>query len=141
MLNTLATPRGGIYQITLPDGTSAWLNAASSITYPAKFMSKTRGVKITGEVYFEVAHDAGHPFIVSFAACSVEVLGTHFNIKAYESPDRTPAKTTLLEGSVKISVGNESKKIIPGEQAVIAFDKKGIRNKKECGPGRCHGLA
>jgi transmembrane sensor len=128
--NTLTTPRGGIYQITLPDGTSAWLNAASSITYPTKFISKNREVKITGEVYFEVAHNAGHPFIVSFAESRVEVLGTHFNIKAYASNDNVPTKTTLLEGSIKISSGNESRLLKPGEQGVVAFSKPGIEVRR-----------
>ena len=129
--NTLITPRGGIYQLTLPDGTKVRLNAASRIDYPTRFSGKKREVFINGEVYFEVAHDAAHPFIVSKEhLMQIEVLGTHFNIKAYDQSDKTPARTTLLEGSIKISVGNETKQIIPGEQAVAGFNKKGIEIKK-----------
>lgn len=148
--NTLITPRGGIYQLTLPDGTKVWLNAASRIDYPTRFTGKKREVFINGEVYFEVAKDATHPFLVSLPAktreqgerghwMQVEVLGTHFNVNAYAdnkntdpntAPDLSPTRTTLLEGSIKISVGNESKQIIPGEQAVAGFDKKEIEIKK-----------
>jgi len=129
-LNTLQTPRGGIYQITLPDGTEAWLNAESSITYPTQFNKKQRDVSITGEVYFEVAKDAAHPFIVSLGANSswmqVEVLGTHFNINAYEDNEDNQTKTTLLEGSVKIMAHGESRMIRPGEQALASFIKTDI---------------
>lgn len=139
--NTLITPRGGIYQLTLPDGTKVWLNAASRIDYPTRFTGKKREVFINGEVYFEVAKDATHPFLVSLPEkagaqrennhwMQIEVLGTHFNVKAYDQSDKAPTRTTLLEGSIKISVGNESKQIIPGEQAVAGFNKKGIEIKK-----------
>ncbi len=130
-MNTLITPRGGIYQLTLPDGTKVWLNAASRIDYPTRFTGKKREVFINGEVYFEVSHDASHPFVVTKQNwMQIEVLGTHFNIKAYDQKDNTPAKTTLLEGSIKISVGNESKQIIPGEQAITAVDKNKIEIRK-----------
>jgi ferric-dicitrate binding protein FerR (iron transport regulator) len=101
-LLTAATPRGGTYQITLPDGTKVWLNAASSLKFPASFGSlKTRSVELTGEGYFEVAKDKAHPFIVATAKQEVQVLGTHFNINAYN--DEGSTKTTLLEGSVSVS--------------------------------------
>jgi transmembrane sensor len=134
--NTLTTPRGGIYELTLPDGTQAWLNAASRIDYPTRFTGKKREVFISGEVYFEVAHDAAHPFLVSLAAktkdqgekghwMQIEVLGTHFNVNAYDD-NGNPARTTLLEGSVKISAHGQNKIIKPGEQAITAFVSKTI---------------
>lgn len=98
--NTMSTPRGGQYQLLLPDGSRVWLNSESSITYPVVFASKERKVKITGEAYFEVAKDRTKPFRVVTGDMEVEVLGTHFNVKAYA--DEGPTKTSLLEGSVKI---------------------------------------
>ncbi|MFL5745613.1 MAG: FecR family protein [Niastella sp.] len=98
--NTLATPRKGQYQLRLPDGTKVWLNAASSIHYPTGFRGKERRVQITGEAYFEVTHDKEMPFIVEKGDMQVEVLGTHFNVNAYD--DESAIKTTLLEGSVKV---------------------------------------
>ncbi len=101
-MNTMTTPNGGQYQLTLADGTRVWLNAASSITYPTAFTEKTREVTITGEAYFEVAKNPNMPFRVNVNdQAKVEVLGTHFNVKAYENEERITA--TLLEGSVKIS--------------------------------------
>jgi transmembrane sensor len=104
--NTLATPRKGQYQLRLPDGTKVWLNAASSIRYPTGFRGKERRVQITGEAYFEVTHDKEMPFIIDLppnggaGGGQVEVLGTHFNINAYE--DESSIRTTLLQGSVKV---------------------------------------
>jgi transmembrane sensor len=112
--NTMSTPRGGQYQLTLPDGTEVWLNAASSITYPTAFMENTRTVKIVGEAYFEVAGNPSKPFIVAVdGKPSVEVLGTHFNVNAYT--DEPVVATTLLEGSVR--TGNRI--LRPGQQARI----------------------
>ncbi|RYG06176.1 MAG: FecR family protein, partial [Chitinophagaceae bacterium] len=92
----LQTPRGGQYRLTLADGTKVWLNAASSITYPTRFNAERREVSISGEVYFEVAHDKTKPFIVRANQQEVEVLGTHFNISAY--PEQENIYTTLAEG-------------------------------------------
>lgn len=115
--NTVRTPRGGQYQLTLADGTRVWLNAASSITYPARFTSGDRTVSISGEVYFEVAQNAGSPFFVKIdnSDSKVEVLGTHFNINAYE--DESAIKTTLLEGKVRVSGDNASVILKPGQQS------------------------
>ncbi|PUZ26929.1 FecR family protein [Chitinophaga costaii] len=113
--NTMSAPIGGQYQLILADGTKAWLNAASSIKYPTAFPGKERKVEVTGEVYFEVAHNAAKPFIVVANEQVVEVLGTHFNINAY--PDEANVKTTLLEGSVKIVAGKNSVVIKPGQQS------------------------
>jgi transmembrane sensor len=99
--NTVITPRGGQYQLLLPDGSKIWLNAESSITYPVVFTGNTREVKITGEVYFEVAKDKTKPFLVLAEDTKIEVLGTHFNVNAYS--DGGPVKTSLLEGSVQIN--------------------------------------
>lgn len=115
-LNTVETPRGGQYQIDLPDGTKVWLNAASSLTYPAWFTGKERNVTLRGEAYFEVAKNKSMPFRVQANNVNVEVLGTHFNIMSYT--DEHSVNTTLLEGSVKISKGNVQKIIKPGQQAV-----------------------
>ncbi|MEP7081173.1 MAG: FecR family protein, partial [Ginsengibacter sp.] len=115
--NIISTPRGGQYQLTLTDGSQVWLNAASSITFPTSFVGDKREVKITGEAYFEVAHNAAMPFHVSVNKMDVEVLGTHFNVNAYD--DEGMIKTTLFEGSVNVSKGNESVKIRPGQQAIV----------------------
>lgn len=122
--NTLSTPKGRQFQLVLEDGTKVWLNASSSIYYPASFNGSERVVKVTGEVYFEVAKDAGKPFKVYFPSKGrhesvVEVLGTHFNINAYD--DEETGRATLLEGKIKTSVtGGGSLVLKPGEQAVIA---------------------
>src|SRR5665213_24262 len=115
--NTLTTPRGGQYQLTLPDGSRAWLNAASSIRYPTAFAANSRRVEITGEVYFEVKHDAAQPFTVAVNGIEVHDLGTAFNIDAYN--DESAIKTTLLQGSVRVSQGSVSKVIRPGEQVIV----------------------
>ncbi|SEL99989.1 FecR family protein [Chitinophaga rupis] len=116
-LNTLSVPKGGQYELTLPDGTLVWLNAASSLTFPVAFTGKERQVKLTGEAYFEVAKDPGKPFLVNVdGKQTVEVLGTHFDIKAYN--DDPEIRTTLLEGSVKVSCKNSHAIIKPGQMAV-----------------------
>ena len=117
-LNTVTTPRGGQYHVVLPDGSGVWLNAASSIKYPTAFTGNTRSVEITGEVYFEVTKNAAMPFIVKSARAEVQVLGTHFNIMAYNDEDAM--KTTLLEGAVKITTTDGASGILkPGQQAIL----------------------
>ena len=115
--NTITTPRGGQYQLTLSDGSQVWLNAASSITFPAAFTGDKRQVEITGEAYFEVAHNVNMPFYASVNGMEVKVLGTHFNVNAYEGEEEI--KTTLLEGSVKVSQGSKSVTIKPDQQAQV----------------------
>ncbi len=100
LMNTMSTPKGGQYQLTLPDGTKVWLNAASTITYPTSFISNTREVAITGEAYFEVKKDRSKPFMVNTSRGAITVLGTSFNVNDY--PDERNMKTSLLEGSIKI---------------------------------------
>ncbi len=117
LLNTLVIPRGRQYQLILPDGSHVWLNAASSIRYPAAFTGKERKVEITGEAYFEVAPDAAHPFLVKAGETEVDVLGTHFNIMAYD--EENVVKTTLLEGAVKVTKAGASNLLQPGQQAQL----------------------
>ena len=117
-INTLSTPKGGQYQLQLPDGSKVWLNAASSIKFPAAFGAHERRVELLGEAYFEIAKNAHQPFKVVLAQGAViEVLGTHFNVMAYQN--EKDVNTTLLEGSVKISKSNLALTIKPGEQAVL----------------------
>lgn len=119
--NTLTNPRGSrVVNVKLSDGTKVWLNVASSIRYPVAFAGKERRVEITGEAYFEVAHDVSKPFVVQKGSTDIKVLGTHFNVGAYD--DESTLKVTLLEGSVSVaSSGNPAKtKVIrPGEQARV----------------------
>jgi hypothetical protein len=115
---TLQTPRGGTYQVQLPDGTEVWLNAATKLTYYPVLNNKgQRIVNLEGEAYFEVAKDKTHPFIVKSKAQEVEVLGTHFNISSYA--DDVLSKTTLLEGSIKIN----HNMLLPGQQAILKDQK------------------
>ncbi len=116
-LNTISTPTGGQYQVVLSDGSKVWLNAASSLRFPAVFKGKTREVEITGEAYFEVAKNAAMPFLVKTGRSVIEVLGTHFNIMAYRN--ESFIKTTLLEGSVKVRSGNSINFLKPGQQALL----------------------
>ncbi len=119
--NTLSTPNGGQYQLILSDGTRVWLNSASSIHFPTIFRGKERDVAVTGEAYFEVAKNAAMPFKITVKDMEVLVLGTHFNIMAYD--DESSMNTTLLEGSVKVTKGYLNKMLVPGQQSII--NKKG----------------
>lgn len=138
--NTMSTPRGGLYELTLPDGTHVWLNAASSISYPTAFAQNERRVSITGEVYFEVAHNKQSPFRVEIGtplgtkpiapmpnAPTIEVLGTHFNINAYT--EELAIKTTLLEGSVQIKNVLTSLTLKPGQQGVLTVKGGPVSNR------------
>ncbi len=115
--NTLSTPRGGQYQVVLPDGSKVWLNAASSLRFPTAFTGSQRLVELTGEAYFEVTKNKQKPFHVKVSDMQVEVLGTHFNINAYG--DEGTIKTSLLEGSVKVTKGSTSALLKPGQQGVL----------------------
>ena len=127
---TLATPRGGQYRITLTDGTKVWLNAASSLQYPARFEGDTREVTLIGEAYFEVAHNASKPFIVRSGEQQTVVRGTKFNVSAY--PDDHQMATTLLEGSVAIQLiqGTKGEELLlePDQQAVVKDSKMSKRS-------------
>ena len=115
--NTMTTPKGRQFQLMLTDGTRVWLNAASSIRYPTAFTGRERNVEVTGEAYFEVAKTPSLPFRkkVKKKPMEIEVLGTHFNINAYSN--EASINTTLLEGSVKVSNGNEHLILKPGQQS------------------------
>jgi transmembrane sensor len=119
-MNTLSTSNGQTYRLRLPDGSLVWLNAASSIKYPASFISsKSRKVELDGEAYFEITKDKNHPFIVKTREQQVKVLGTHFNINSYRDDPRV--KTTLLEGKVSVSnaSSNRTRVLSPGDQSIL----------------------
>lgn len=115
--NTLTTPAGGQYQLILPDGTKVWLNASSSLRFPVTFEGNSRRVELTGEGYFEVAKNKAKPFIINANEQEIKVLGTHFNVMAYQ--DEASTNTTLLEGSVQVTKGEERKILVPGDQARV----------------------
>ncbi|WP_341834595.1 FecR domain-containing protein [Chitinophaga pollutisoli] len=125
MYNTMTTPRGGQYRLTLPDGTKAWLNSASSVTFPTAFVENTRSINITGEVFLEVARDEKKPFTVKANGVEIAVLGTHFNVNAY--PEEGAVRTTLIEGKVKVSSAAGARTIAPGEQVQAGAGKLEVR--------------
>jgi transmembrane sensor len=119
--NTIQTPKGGRYNVTLPDGSRVWLNSASRLSYPTVFASNERKVKLIGEAYFEIAKNKNVPFRVESNNQVVEVLGTHFNINSYE--DEAYIKTTLLEGSVRIILNSDkpnTQLLKPGQQSLTS---------------------
>ncbi|OUN64461.1 MULTISPECIES: FecR family protein [unclassified Butyricimonas] len=120
VMNKVETPRGGEYGITLADGTRVYLGALSKIEYPVAFDGTKRVVKASGEVYFEVARDTAHPFVVEMTNLDVEVLGTSFNVRDYADEDYVEA--TLVSGKIKVNAGEESCILEPNYQAVL--DKK-----------------
>jgi ferric-dicitrate binding protein FerR (iron transport regulator) len=127
LYNTLSTPRGGQYQLALPDGSKVWLNAASSIRYPTAFTGKQRSVEITGEAYFEIAKNADMPFIVKMLSAAgdkgeVRVLGTRFDVNAYN--DEETVRTTLVEGSVSVEKDAARALLKPGQQARMTLSGK-----------------
>lgn len=122
-IHTIVVPRGGRpYQIVLADGSKIWLNAASSLKYPSFFAGNTRDVEITGEAYFEIAHNGTKPFHVRYNQMDVQVLGTHFNVNTYD--DEKDIRVTLLEGSVKV---NETL-IKPGQQSILPHTQPALAN-------------
>jgi len=115
--NTLKVPRGGQFTIVLPDGTQVWLNSASSLRYPTAFTGGNRTVEMQGQGYFEVAKNAKQPFVVKVNKAEVQVLGTGFDIMAYE--DEEELRTTLVSGAVKVKQGSVEKYLKPGQQVAI----------------------
>lgn len=125
--NTIETPKGGIYQVILPDNSKVWLNNESRIKFPVQFSKTERKVEINGEVYFEVAPNKNKPFRVVSKEQTVEVLGTHFNVNSYA--DEFNTKTSLLEGSVRVTNSKKLSKIIkPGQQAITTNANMEITN-------------
>ncbi|WP_158275198.1 FecR family protein [Pedobacter sp. HMWF019] len=125
-INTISTPRGGQYQVVLPDGSKVWLNAASSLKFPAVFAAGQRKVELSGEAYFEVSKDKTRPFIVNTGKQQVEVLGTHFNISSYAEESST--RTDLFEGAVRVTVlsgsGQKQEVVLKPAQRSIVQDNK-----------------
>jgi transmembrane sensor len=121
LYNTLKTGRGQMYPVKLSDGSAVWLNSSSSIRFPVAFNEQERRVEITGEAYFEIAHNDRKPFTVSVNGMTVQVVGTVFNINSYT--DEGSMKTTLLKGAVKVKQGNQQVMIKPGEQAEVVENK------------------
>lgn len=118
--NTISTPAGGTYELTLSDGTKVTLDALSSLRYPVAFNDTYRKVELTGQAYFEVTHNKAKPFKVTSSGQTVEVLGTHFNVNAYQNEGTI--NTTLLEGSVKVSNTNNAALLRPGQQSVVLWN-------------------
>ncbi len=128
--NTMTTPKGRLYLLVLPDGTKVWLNAASSLTYPTVFMGTQRKVEIVGEAYFEVVKNIRAPFIVKIKnGTEIEVLGTRFNVNAYD--DEASINTTLLEGAVRVKARNRVQVLAPGQQAQVSVADASIRLVKD----------
>ena len=124
--NTITTPRGGEFALTLPDGTKVWLNAASSLRFPTVFTGGKRRVELTGEAYLEVAEDKAHPFEVHIRNVNVSVLGTQFNIMGYD--DEPMLVTTLVSGAVKVETGGKSPQLLaPGQHAVLDHSSGSLR--------------
>ena len=118
MYNTMTTPKGRQFSLVLPDGTKVWLNAASSLRYPTVFPGNERRVEVNGEAYFEVAKESARPFFVIINnKATVQVLGTSFNVNAYE--DEASINTTLLEGSVKVAVTPSAGMLLPAVQSAV----------------------
>lgn len=130
--NLIEIPRGGQYQVILPDGSKVWLNSESSLQYPVAFPENERKVVLTGEAYFEVVKNHKKPFKVEILHQNIEVLGTQFNVSAYTN--QANLKTTLIEGSVKVSVATDKPLMLkPGEQAqtdIIPNNQSRIISKK-----------
>lgn len=127
--NRITTPRGGEYEVKLPDGTIVWLNAASSLRYPTTFKGKERAVELTGEAYFEVSSASGQPFRVTVTAAQqapmqIDVLGTSFNIKAYA--DESVRTATLVNGKIRVANGTEQTILAPGHQARLRDNSNNI---------------
>ncbi|MGN6402549.1 MAG: FecR family protein [Flavisolibacter sp.] len=128
--NTITTAKGNQYQLILADGSSVYLNAASSIRFPTAFVGNERRVEITGEAYFEVAHNTAKPFKVSYTTSTgskgeVQVLGTHFNINAYD--DEASVKTTLVEGKVKVTQATSVVQLLPSQEAVFGKNNNQLK--------------
>jgi transmembrane sensor len=114
LMNTVRTARGGQYQVALPDGSKVWLDAASSLRFPTAFTGKERVVELTGEAYFEIQTDKEKPFRVKVRDMTVDVLGTHFNIMAYEEEESI--QTCLLQGAVRVEAGAAARVLKPGQE-------------------------
>lgn len=128
LINTISTPKGGQYHLVLPDGSGVWLNAESTLKYPSRFDPEKRSVELIGEAYFEIAtvyssdKKSHKPFFVISNKQQIEVLGTHFNVSAYE--DEPVTTTTLLEGSVSVLAAGRKQQLVPGQQSWVQLGKE-----------------
>lgn len=123
-MNTISVPKGSKpLQLKLADGSNVWLNVGTVFTYPAAFAGNTRKVEISGEAYFEIARDVSRPFIVTKGNAQIEVLGTHFNVNAYDN--EAAMRVTLMEGSVRVKEGTASGLLKPGQQAILSAKNSG----------------
>ena len=118
--NTLRTPTGSAYQMTLADGTQVWVNENTVIRYPVAFKSEERRVQLRGEAYFDVAHDGEHPFLVETDGVEVKVYGTEFNVNAYDS---TRIQTVLVEGKVGMRVNETGEEVVLKPRQLAEYDK------------------
>lgn len=128
LFNTLTTPRGGEFKVQLEDGTQVWLNADSRLVYPEKFGKRERRVEISGEAYFEVAHDSIRPFYVVSRGQEIRVYGTEFNVCAYS--EEAAIYTTLVKGSISLKPINAQSgelMLTPGTQAIFVDSVAQIR--------------
>ena len=128
VFHTVKVPIAGEYHFTLPDGTKVWINSDSELTFPVAFSGSNREVFVKGEAYFEVEHDAVHPFIVHANDVAIRVVGTKFNIAAYEDDQRVV--TTLTQGAVNIEFAGKSAKLIPGRQAIADLQQQTISRRQ-----------
>lgn len=126
--NTIHTPNGKQFRLTLPDGTGVWMNTATTLTYPVSFSGDSRRIFLDGEAYFEVAPDKSKPFIISANGTEILVTGTHFNVSAY--PSDNSVRTTLLEGGVDIRQQNRRVSLTPGYEAIAYLDGSAITKQK-----------
>jgi transmembrane sensor len=117
LTNTITTPRGGQYQVTLADGTRVWLNAGSKLTFPTAFAGDKRAIEVSGEVFLQVAKDRGRPFEVKVGTARVTVLGTNFDVSDYADEPGAPVKATLMSGAVRVLDGKTDLLLKPGQQA------------------------
>lgn len=127
-MNRISVPLGGLFEVVLPDGSKVWMNSGSSLSYPSRFTDKQREVELSGEAYFEVAHDPGKSFLVQAGDNTIEVTGTRFNVSAY--PDDPAVRTTLAEGGVVISRDKAQVVLRPGQQAVSYVDLDGLERRQ-----------
>ncbi|HEY0273805.1 MAG TPA: FecR domain-containing protein [Chitinophaga sp.] len=127
-VNKLITPMGGQYQVTLSDGTKVWLNAASTLEFPAAFTGGERNVTLSGEAYFEVMKNPRQPFKVQARDVNIRVLGTHFNVMAYA--EEGVVKTTLVEGAVVLNNSRAKALLKPGQQGYTSGHADGFHVDK-----------
>ena len=129
-IHKLNIPRGGEFFVCLSDGTKVWLNSESELKYASEFVGEERRVYLTGEAYFEVAHNPNKPFFVESKNLQIQVLGTSFGVRVYKDEDY--ALTTLEEGQVNIHTATSSVTLKPGEQAKLHDNEITVNKVNTC---------